>query len=502
MARGTPALVGYLALATAVLILIGAVAVLVGGFVPANGRHSLIGSIFTTLEHAIDPGTIANDSGRWPFLVAMLLVTIGGLFVFSALIGVIASGLDRRLGELRKGRSLVLERGHTLVLGWSDQVFTILAELEVAKAAERRPAVVILADEDRVGMEDRIRARLGGGRQLRVVCRSGSPIDLAALELASPREAASIIVLAPARDDPDSHVIKAVLALTRSSAHRDARYRIVAEITDPANLSTARLVGGDEAIFVDKRQTISRLIVQAARQSGISAVITDLLDFAGDEIYMRADPELEGRPFGEAVLAYERCSVMGLLDPRGRVELNPPRDREVEAGAHLIAIAEDAATLAAGTRSAATVDEAAIADVDAARRHIERSLILGWNARGPSVVSELASFMRAGSAITILADVDGVDRAVERECPGLDGCEVSFRRANTTDRRILEGAAAHTYDHVIVLCYSEALDVQEADARTLVTVLHLRDIADRSGSRLAIVSEMLDDRNRELAETA
>jgi voltage-gated potassium channel Kch len=502
MARGTSALVGYLALATAILILLGAVAVLVGGFVPPNGRHSLIGAIFTTLEHAIDPGTIANDTARWPFLLAMLLVTIGGLFVFSALIGVLASGLDRRLTDLRKGRSLVLERGHTLILGWSDQVFTILAELEAGKAGERRAAVVVLADEDRVEMEDRIRARLGGGRALRIVCRSGSPIDLADLELVSPREAASIIVLAPDADDPDSQVIKTVLALTRSSAHRDARYRIVAEITDPANLETARLVGEDEAIFVDKRQTISRLIVQAARQSGISAVITDLLDFAGDEIYMRPDLELERRSFGEAVLAYERCSVIGVLDPRGRVELNPPRDRTIEPGEQLIAIAADAAVLAAGARSDAAVEEAAIAAGSAPAPHIERSLILGWNSRGPSVVTELAGFMRRGSAITILADVDGVTEAIDRECPGLGGCEVAFRRVSTTDRRELEAAAAHTYDHVIVLCYSDDLDVQEADARTLVTILHLRDIADRGGSQLAIVTEMLDDRNRELAETA
>jgi N-methylhydantoinase B/oxoprolinase/acetone carboxylase alpha subunit len=39
-----------------------------------------------------------------------------------------------------------------------------------------------------------------------------------------------------------------------------------------------------------------------------------------------------------------------------------------------------------------------------------------------------------------------------------------------------------------------------ADARTLVTLLHLRDIADRRGLRFSIVSEMLDVRNRNLAE--
>ena len=49
------------------------------------------------------------------------------------------------------------------------------------------------------------------------------------------------------------------------------------------------------------------------------------------------------------------------------------------------------------------------------------------------------------------------------------------------------------------ICYDQ-LDPQQADARTLITLLHLRDIAERTGSSFAIVSEMLDIRNRNLAE--
>src|SRR4030095_1799323 len=44
------------------------------------------------------------------------------------------------------------------------------------------------------------------------------------------------------------------------------------------------------------------------------------------------------------------------------------------------------------------------------------------------------------------------------------------------------------------------LEPQEADAKTLVTLLHLRDIAQKDSTPFSIVSEMLDLRNRELAE--
>ena len=65
---------------------------------------------------------------------------------------------------------------------------------------------------------------------------------------------------------------------------------------------------------------------------------------------------------------------------------------------------------------------------------------------------------------------------------------------------MLDALEPQKYDHVIVLCYSDILPTQRADARTLVTLLHLRDMVDRTGVEFTITSEMLDDRNRELAE--
>ena len=107
----------------------------------------------------------------------MLLVTLGGLFVVSALIGVIATGLDSRIEELRKGRSVVLEEDHTLILGWSDTVFTILSELEIANESRKKPSAVVLAERDKVEMDDLIREKVRPKRT-RVISRSGSPIDL------------------------------------------------------------------------------------------------------------------------------------------------------------------------------------------------------------------------------------------------------------------------------------------------------------------------------------
>ena len=122
-------------------------------------------------------------------------MTLAGIFVLSILIGIISSGIESRLEELRKGRTLVVEQGHTLILGWSPKLHQILTELEVANANQRNPCVVVLADRDKVAMEDEVRARAGDGRRTRVICRSGSTSDAADLDLVRPEHAKSILVL-------------------------------------------------------------------------------------------------------------------------------------------------------------------------------------------------------------------------------------------------------------------------------------------------------------------
>ena len=94
------------------------------------------------------------------------------------------------------------------------------------------------------------------------------------------------------------------------------------------------------------------------------------------------------------------------------------------------------------------------------------------------------------------------DTGVPARFDGLEHQTVSSRAGDTTDRRTLDELEVHSYDHVILLSYADGSRGDDADARTLITLLHLREIAEQSGRTFSIVSEMLDVRNRELAEVA
>jgi hypothetical protein len=87
--------------------------------------------------------------------------------------------------------------------------------------------------------------------------------------------------------------------------------------------------------------------------------------------------------------------------------------------------------------------------------------------------------------------------------PALANLTAEIRMGQTADRAALEVLDLASFDQIIVLAYSDDLPVQQADARTLVTLLLVRQLtADAPVRESAIVSEILDDRNRPLAQVA
>ncbi|MEI8133021.1 MAG: hypothetical protein WCG34_11360, partial [Leptolinea sp.] len=124
MSRGTISLILGLALLSVVIITIISVVVVIIGIAPGDGdKISFIEAFWLSMMRTLDAGTMGGDTG-WGFRLAMFVVTIGGVFVISTLIGVLTSGIEGKMDELRKGRSRVIEKNHTIILGWSEQVYT------------------------------------------------------------------------------------------------------------------------------------------------------------------------------------------------------------------------------------------------------------------------------------------------------------------------------------------------------------------------------------------
>jgi voltage-gated potassium channel Kch len=501
MAKGTPAMIFMLFLASAIVILFISAVVAITGVAP-NGENFFQLSWMGMLR-TLDPGTMGSDSGSPLFLFMMFSVTLGGIFLVSALIGILNSGLDKQLERLRKGRSRVLENGHTLILGWSPQVFTILSELMTANENQKNARIVILANRDKVEMEEQIRERVKEIGNTRVIVRSGNPIDLNDLEIVSPHTARSIIILPPESDDPDAYVIKTVLALTNNPNRHEEPYHIVTQIHDEKNMAVVEMIGRkDKVLALLMNDLIARVVAQTSRQSGLSIVYTELMNFGGDEIYFKKEPTISGKTFGEALFLYEDSALMGLKKVDGSILLNPPMDARIEPGDSIFALSKDDNTIQLAGLASIPIQESLIRPKDGPTKHApEKALILGWNLCAATIIHELDEYVVNGSQVTVVAQGDGIGREVNICTRKAKNQKVTFIEGDTTSRELLDSLEIRDLNHVIVLAY-DGLDNQEADAKTLVTLLHLRHIAETDESPFSIVSEMLDLRNRELAEAA
>lgn len=500
LSRGTIALIGWLSVFTFGFLFASTFIVWIAGWVPDGTESmSLPETVWFGLMRTLDSGTMGGDEGSWPFKISMLWITLGGVFVVSTLIGVLNNGIEAMVDELRKGRSRVIERDHTVILNWSPHVFSIIGELVQANANRKGACIVILADMDKVEMEDAIRDQVGDTKNTKIVCRTGSAMELNDLDRVSVQTSRSIVVLAPeGAEDPDSDVIKAILAVTNGPTRRKEPYHVVAEIQSPENVEAAKLCGRDELEVVVAGDLISRIMVQTCRQSGLSVVHIELLDFGGDEIYFHEERSLVGKTFGEALHCYEDSSLMGLRTAAGKVLINPAMDTTIGAGDRLIAISEDDDTIKLST-TRGEIDEAAIRSSDKSTAQPESTLILGWNWKGARIVTGLDAYVPGGSSITVVAEADGLEDEVDQLRADLKHQALTVIKGDTTNRRTLDGLGLEKFDHIIVLC-SDSIDAQRADSRVLVTLLHLRDIGEKLKHDFSIVSEMLDVRNRALAE--
>ncbi|MFG2294209.1 NAD-binding lipoprotein [Streptomyces sp. NPDC048603] len=499
MTRGTTALIGWLSLlCLAVVVPAGALLVHVDENVPTTSRTLLLG----VWKNVAGVFKLGSPVGSPAFVALSLLVSLVGLFFASALVGLITAGLNRRIMDLRKGRSVVLEQGHTVLLGWSDQVFPMIAELAEANSNRRRAAVAVLADRDKVEMEDEIRTQVPRTGPTRVICRTGRTDDPADIALVGTATARSVIVLTPPDATADVRIVRTLLALNSAGADRPGGHRphVVTAVRSGANRVAAELAGGSGTCVLSHDEILARLIVQTCRQPGLPLVYLELLDYAGDEIYMTEEPRLAGRTYGDALLAYDTSSVIGLRAADGSLLLNPPSTTPIGPGDAVVAISRDDDTVVLGggppAADPSAADPSAITAQVCHPAHPESVLLLGWNRRAPLVVGLLAQYAAPGSVLDVVA----TDPA-PGDGPGAGLLKTTFRDGDVTDPETLRGLDVGRYDHVVVLAHEEEGDAEGwvSDGRTLVTLLHLRELERTLGREIHVVAEMNDDRSRVLA---
>lgn len=509
LARSTGTLMGWLVI-TCLAIVVPVSTLLV--WTDPGSPRSLSGRLTAAWRTSAETLRLGAASGTPLRLVLSALLGLVALLCVSTLVGVITTGLAERLAELSRGRSTVLEQGHVLVLGWSDQVTTVVGELVAAQAPRRPRVIVVLADRDKAEMEQVLTARVGPAVRTRIICRSGPASDPDVLALVSPRAASTVLVLPSTEPTADAEVLRVLLALRAVLGEGADGPSVLAAVRDDRYRAPARLAAGPRGTVLETDLVTARLIAQCVGRPGLSLVLRDLLDFAGDEFHLADATAFQDGPFGATLLGHPNSCVVGVLTPDGRTLLNPPADTVVGPGSRLIVLARDDDSTRVGD-CGHLVDDSVIVAAPSERDGPTRLLLLGWNRRAPLVVRQLRRTARPGSFVDVLTDsvVPGPrepeygtpehgtpnDGTPEHGPPA--GPDVRFRSAALSRPETLLGLDLGPYDGLVVLGPDGGAGPDHPDDWTLVTLLALRLLEERTGREVRVVTELIDDRNRPLA---
>jgi Trk K+ transport system NAD-binding subunit len=422
------------------------------------------------------------------------LAAMGSIFAFRTM------AMNATLERMKAAPSPILDKGHTLILGWSPRVFTILKELAIAAANERNPVVVVFADVDRATMDMEISKRAGDLGKLRLITRKGdttSPVDL---KRANVSGAKTVIVLDSERTG-DSTIVSTVLAAR--SVSNDPHQRFIAEVDDPNIAEALEDATDNQVVTVIPRAVIAKVTAQASRQPGIPAVILELLDFAGDEIYFTSIPELEGKTYFQAQLSFTKSAIMGVVPSGQGPILNPAQNYKLKAGDQIIAIsADDDQVTYSGSSS---IKRPKASDHSRTAPRARNLLVIGWSAMGKSMLTELAEFLPRGSVADVVSQPRFIEETLVQETK-FGHLKVNHIQSTGEFVQLQQLVAKKKYDEVIILGYrGEKVTESEADGQTLLTSMQLSrlfQVEMAEGTAPRLVAEILDPLKVPLAQTS
>lgn len=499
LSKGIWGVLGWLGAIAIAFIVVVAIFLRLTGLGPGGEPASFQEGVWIALTRSLDAGTFTGDEGV-SFRLATLTVTIVGIFLAAAIIGLVSSAIDARVESLRRGRSQVIERGHTLIIGRNDKLTSVIKELVEANLSEKNKAIVVLTPDDVVELAEELNSEIPDMKTSRLVVRSGNPTRIGDLKQGNPEEAKSVIILRP-QDGSDAQVVKTALAIARCLPDESSA-PIVAELEDQETADALEDAIGERLLTITSSEVIARIGAQVARSPGLGGIYEEFLDFEGDELYaIDVSPEWVGHTYGEALLASSTATIIGLRTSQGTF-VGPDTRTVLQAGDRLIAIAEDDSKFSLDC-SPQTWSPSESRSWEPLARPRERTLLIGWSPLAPMIAREIDVHVAPDSEIHLLVDVPREVLEAIVTAMTLENQILTIHPGSPISRADVTAVLAQgPYDHVLLLSEKETFSTSDADARTMLALLHVRNYLSAHGATENIVAELVDPNDVELTAPA
>ena len=313
--------------------------------IPRDIDRGFWDALWWTLQRLLYLSRLETVYGGTPVIVIYaVFLTVVGMVVFATVLSLVTTVITNTMRSLRKGNTVVKERGHVLVLGWSNKVFSVLRQLAQIRPRSR---IVLLSTLDVDDMQEALRLAGIDKEPITVILRTGDPSRLAELERVAFNQANSIIVVSPStsadRLSGDSEVIKIILQLVNYESWANPDVVLAAEVALERNYELAQIASRGRVQLVSSSTVISKVIVQSMRNPGLVDVYRELLGRTGNNIYVTKIGICEEQELGQVSYGFSNAVPIGVAwdeKSNGRIVhktgLNPEPDYPIDENDKLV----------------------------------------------------------------------------------------------------------------------------------------------------------------------
>ncbi|OUX32138.1 MAG: hypothetical protein CBE24_03755 [bacterium TMED264] len=463
---------------------------------------------------AVMEGSAAETDGdsNWLAKLSSILGVLVGLILFSSMVAFITSVFEAKLDELRRGRSIVLENDHTLILGFGDRILEIIRELIEANDSEPDAAIVILAEDDKEDMDNYIRDNILDFKTTRVITRSGVVTNINNLKKVMAENSKSIIIINSAaswqpeqqKTLADALVLKSIMSIIAVCEGKE-HPPIICEIHSDRDRDLAQNISNGTVKALNEVSVLSRMIAQLAlSRNGLSVVYGDMVGFDGNEFYFFKPKEgwSKNLTFEESINRFKSSTPMGIHTEEGKIILNPPKDKLINADDELIIFAEDDSTIKYFNKPVFSPTVNSIPKVNLDIRS-QRVALLNWTPKTKIIVEKLCSYLTKHSEIqvyvsSLLDEMENTKKSLADRYPDI---KITIQSIDFNEIEDLENINPKSFDSILILSPGGAT-IEEMDAYVISLLIRIRQILLlKTGTKSTnykwpkLITEVMDSEN-------
>ena len=281
---------------------------IVSAFIILVFNYPIKDAFWDSLMQFIDTGNISSVDGSFGLVITFLMVTFIGVCGWGSLIAMINKALQDRINNLSKGNAFIMEKGHSIILGYGEEALTIIEEFLIAKIKN-----IVLLSEHNV---DIIRKRVSfikGYRKSNIIIREGSTSRIENIKLLNIKKCSSISII----NNDDTESLNILLALKKilneeRDGSNDEKINICLLVHNEDTIEIIKSME-DENFTVHilyKYELLYKLISQSIIYTGLSSVYEDLFSNDGNDFKIESNHNFEDDIFEEAALKYMNKGII------------------------------------------------------------------------------------------------------------------------------------------------------------------------------------------------